>query len=332
MTVQSDPMERGLLGSTDLTVSAICHGGGAFGSACKGDELVARIDHYRRAGGNFLDTAHCYAFWHSQGAGCSERAIGEYVRRNGRGDLVIATKGGHPAAPGYERPQRYLAAERIAADLDESLRNLALDTIDLYWLHRDDTRVPVAEIVELLNAEVRRGRIRHFGASNWHPTRLRQAREYATAYGLQGFAANQPEWNLARKNGLPADDPGPGTGAEMRVLTPAAREWQRTVAIPAVPYSAAACGYFASGGNRARQAYENPVTRARLERAQALAGRRGRTPGQIALAWLMNQDIQVVPIIGTLNAEHLADHLAAADIPLTPAEVAWLEHGEDRSS
>lgn len=320
-------MKTQLLPGTDLRVSRICYGAGGFGSACKGADLAARINAYRDAGGNFLDTAHGYAFWVPEGAGCSERAIADYVRANGKGDLVIATKGGHPSAQGYRETADWLAPAQIAADVDDSLERLGLDTIDLYWLHRDDTRRPMADIIETLNVEIRRGRIRHLGASNWHWSRLQAAHDYAAAHGLKGFAASQPEWNLAEKNGATEHDPGPGTGTEMRRLSPADRDWHRRSGLPVIPYSASAGGYFASGGERAKGGYDNPVSRARLVRAQKLAKRLGATPGQVALAWLLAQPFPVFPIIGALDLQHLAEDLTAPELTLTTADAAWLENG-----
>ena len=101
-------MKRQPLPGTDLQISSICYGGASFGSDLRGADLDNCIAIFRDAGGNFLDTAHCYAFWLPAGAGCSERAIGDYVRRQGRGDLVIATKGGHPSAPGYRQTEHWL--------------------------------------------------------------------------------------------------------------------------------------------------------------------------------------------------------------------------------
>ena len=318
-------MNRRQLGGTDLVVSAVCCGAGGFGSACKGADLDALLKVYRDAGGNFVDTAHCYAFWLPEGSGCSERALGDYLRRNGKCDLVIGTKGGHPSAPGYRKTDAWLAPGCVAADIDDSLGWLGLDALDFYWLHRDDTRVPVGEIVDMLNAEFRRGRIRWFGASNWHRDRLAAANAYAAAHGLQGFSASQPEWNLALKNGLPAMESGPGAGTEMRVMTALDRAWYRETKLPVVPYSATAGGYFASRGERCQAAYASPVNRGRLERAVVLATEIGVTPGQIALAWLMNQEFPVLPIIGSLQAVHLQEDLAASGICLTPGQVQWLE-------
>src|SRR4051794_1197909 len=140
-------MKQHAIPRTQLTVSSLCLGTGSFGTGVKGAEMERLYALFREAGGNFFDTAHCYAFWIEGGLGASERGLGECIRRFGdREAVVIGTKGGHPDnGPSYRRSDRYLAPEVIAADVSDSLERLGVDTIDLYFLHRDDPRVPVGE-------------------------------------------------------------------------------------------------------------------------------------------------------------------------------------------
>jgi aryl-alcohol dehydrogenase-like predicted oxidoreductase len=296
---------------------------GGFGSRVKGAEMERLFATFREAGGNFFDTAHCYAFWQEEGAGCSERALGACLRRfGGREEIVIGTKGGHPAmGPRYSRPDRYLAPEVIAADVAESLERLGVDTIDLYYLHRDDVRVPVGEIVGALNREVESGRVRYLGASNWSVARIQEANDDAAARGLQGFVASQPQWSLGEPNWRP--EPGP----TMRFVTDEDRAWYAAHSLAVIPYSSTSTGYFATAGERGKD-YQNPTNEARLRRAQRLASDLGGTPNQIALAYLMHQGFLVVPVIGTVSPEHLQDALGAVQIPLTPEQVRWLREGE----
>ena len=322
-------MKRRLIKGTDLIVSRLCYGTATFGADVRGKKVDACINAFRDAGGNFLDTAHCYAYWLPYGAaGCSECALGDYIRRNGKGDLVIGTKGGHTGAPGYRRTDHWLSASRVEADIDDSLGRLGLETLDLFWLHRDDTRVPAAAIVEMLNREIERGRIRHLGASNWRIGRIAEANDYAARHGLQGFVASQQEWNLASKNS-PNPDPHKDAshGAEMLFLEESDVAWHRQSGLTVIPYTATACGYFATGGRKARAAYDNPVSRNRLARTQTLARELQATAGQIALAWLLNQRFPVFPIIGTHSLQHLREAVAAAGIRLTLKQMASLLEG-----
>lgn len=311
-------MKHHRLTGTELNVSCFCQGAAPFGTMARGTTMQRLYDLFREAGGNFFDTAHCYAYWIKDGLGASERALGECLRSSGdRDQVVIATKGGLPdGGASYPRPAAYLAPAVIASDIQESLERLAVDQIDLYYLHRDDLRVPVGEIIDILNAEIARGRLRSLGASNWTTARIEAANAYAAAHGLQGFVASQPQWNLAHSNGFA--DP------KQHSLTPADEEWHQLHQLPVVPYSPTACGYFASGGQRAKAAFDNHISRARLERAEHLAVEMHVTPTQIALAWLLSQPFPVIPILGTTQPDHLTEALGAAEIQLSPEQVLWL--------
>ena len=112
-----------------LEVSEFCLGIMPWGARVCGAEADALLHAFREAGGNIVDTAHCYAFWTPNGAGCSEVALGDYLERHGGRDrIVIATKGAHPPVRKYRFNDRYMTPERIAADLDDSLGRMRIDT------------------------------------------------------------------------------------------------------------------------------------------------------------------------------------------------------------
>ncbi len=318
-------MTRQELPGTDLIVSDFCYGTLNFGGGIDGVDMDKLLGIFRDAGGNFLDTAHCYSFWLPGGTGCSERALGDYLRRNGKGDLIIGTKGGHPTIEGYRTEDHWLGQACIEADIDESLERLGLDTIDVYWLHRDDPRVPAGEVIDTLNREVTRGRIRWLGASNWHPLRIEEANAYATEHGLRGFSASQPQFSLAHRNipnpPYPGDDTDP---CAMVFLDDEHQQWHARVKMPVIPFSPTAGGYFASNGERRKEAYDNPISRERLRRAQALAEEVDATSGQVALAWLMHQPYPVFPILGSCDPQHLQDGLDAASLNLSREQIDGL--------
>ncbi len=320
------------LAGTDLTVSALCLGAGAFMPVLPPERTDRLYEAFRGAGGDFFDSAHCYAFWVAGGLGVPERRLGECIRRHGdEGRVFVATKGGHPnAGAAYRRPDRYLAPEVIAADIRQSLDRLGLPRIDLYLLHRDDTRVPVGEILDALDAEASAGRLRHLGASNWSVARIAEANEYAARAGRRPLIASQVQWSLAESNAGP-----PKSDLDMRRLALADAAWHARTGLAVMAYSPTAGGYFASGGatvlaqssSAARKTYDNPVSRARLARAEKLARDLGRSANQVALAWLMAQSFPTIPILGTKDPAHLADALAAADLHLRAEEVRWLSEG-----
>ena len=193
-----------------------------------------------------------------------------------------------------------------------------MDQIDLYFLHRDDLRVPVSEIMDALNIEIGRGRIRSLGASNWTTHRIEEANLYAAQHHLNRFAASQPQWNLAHPN--PLGDP------TMKFLEPDDALWHTQHQLPVVAYSPTACGYFASDHPNTGQAFDNLISQERRQRARELAVELSVTPNQIALAWLMSQDFPVIPILGTTNPDHQADALRATSIHLSASQREWLRN------
>jgi aryl-alcohol dehydrogenase-like predicted oxidoreductase len=219
-------------------------------------------------------------------------------------------------AGGYPRPDRYLAPEVIARDVEESLERLGVDAIDLYFLHRDDPRVPVGEIVDALNKHVDSGRVRQLGASNWTTARIAAANEDAAARGRRGFVASQVKFSLAPAK--PSKDPTVPLFGDGEIA------WHAASGLTVCAYSPTANGYFATNGAKGAGGWESPASAERLRRVNQLAAELGVTPNQVALAWLLHQPFPVIPILGTGNVEHLADALGAGAVRLSPGQVRRL--------
>ncbi len=321
MTMQKIP-------NTDLSVSGFCYGVMRFGTTARGGDMLDLYRQFRAAGGNFFDTAHSYACWLPDGDGASERGLGACLRHFGdRHEVVVSTKGGlFGSGSFYPRPDDCMTPQVIASDITESLHRLQIDTIDLYLLHRDDLRHSVGDIIEMLNAEIARGRIRYIGASNWSTDRLTAANAYAAAKSLQGFVISSPQWNLARPNHAPIGWKGNyDTTAQM--MTAEDIVWHHAHTFPVMPWTPTAYGYFAGAVGRNAASFDNPASRERRERARQLAQELGATPNQIALAYLRTHDFPVFPILGAMNRAHLSEALAAEDIYLTSEQRDWLFSG-----
>ncbi len=304
------------IGQSDIEVSRLCFGAGDLGTRAKeaaAEEVVAA---YIEGGGTFFDTAHCYGFWAAEGVGASEVELGRCLRALGFIDrALIATKGAHPdGGPGYPRPDRYLSPETIASDLDESLQRLGVDHVALLYLHRDDPRVPVGEVIEALNAEIHCGRVRCLGASNWSVERIAEANAYAARQNLQGFAVSQVQWSLATPTWAMGPDP------TMRYVTPEDAAAYAAMGMPLAAYSATAGGYFGHGTGP----FDTEVNRERRHRALSLAEELGCTATQVALAWLLAQAPTVLPIVGALRPGHMKEALAAVEMELTAEQADWL--------
>jgi aryl-alcohol dehydrogenase-like predicted oxidoreductase len=310
------------IANTSLKFSALALGTGPFGTGVSLERTEELYSLYRESGGNTIDTAHCYCFWvPGQGAGSSERAVGHCVRKiKDEGKVNIVTKGAHPSVPpDYVRPDDFLSSKVIASDIAESLERLGGVKIDLYLLHRDDGTTPVSQIIDTLNSHVNSGHIRSFGASNWTTRRMAEANDYAKKHKLHGFVMSQPQFSLAKTNGVePVTDPN------NRYLYDHDFVWHSQSKLPVLCYSPTAGGYFATRGEKSKESFDNQTSRARLARAEELAAKMKVSANQIALAWLMHLPFPVVPILGTADPAHLVDCLASAKIKLSKKEVEWL--------
>ena len=296
-----------------LRPSCICLGTADFGTAQSEADSFAQMDFFLEHGGNILDTAHIYGTWVAGQNSASEKTIGKWLKSRGNRDAVlIATKGAHPDL-GNMAVQRLSPAE-IGRDLDESLAHLGIDTVDLYWLHRDDPAREVGEIVTTMDNLVKKGKIRLWGLSNWRCSRFREAVAYSRAHGLSEPAGNQLLWSLATVN--------PGSGGDPTIVAMDGETWEyhRESNTAVMPFTSQARGYFSklrSGAQMqdwVRNTYENPANLARFERLTELSARTGVAIEALVVAWLTAQPFLTIPIISSRNIEQLARSLAAADL------------------
>ena len=311
------------LPGTDLTVSQLALGSTHFGTQIGVEIAFQLLDSFVEQGGNVIDTARVYADFIPGGANASEQTIGSWLQDSGlRSKIILTTKGGHPRLDSMQVSR--LSDSEFRADVEDSLTHLQTDVIDLYWLHRDDTAVPVEGIIDTLNSLVRAGKIRYFGASNWHIERIQAANAYAQAQGLAGFVANQPQWSLALPNREAIRD------TTLVLMDDASLALHRQTGMPVLPYTSQAKGYFTKLAEsrlseKDRRAYDNPHNRARFEMVQQLAEKYGVTATAIALSYLTSQPFPVAPVIGPHRLDQLEDSLNGIDLRLTPEEVSALE-------
>jgi aryl-alcohol dehydrogenase-like predicted oxidoreductase len=298
--------------NTDLNLSSLGMGTAGLGTELKGDDSNRLLDTYLELGGNSVDSAHCYACWIPGGIGASERAVGEWLRKSGaRGHVAVATKGGHPPIDGYPHPTEFLKPESLSEDVAQSLDRLGIDEIDLYYLHRDDGKTPVAEIIDALNGL--KG-TRYFGASNWSVERVAEANAYAEKEGKKGFVALQNQWSLAIPTWSPTEDP------TVRYVSNSDANWCDANNLPIFAYSSTSNGYFSH--DRDEGGFCGNVSR--RERAVEMATTLGCTPTQVAIAWLLNQNAPVVPLLGTTKVDRLKEGFGAIGIKLDSKTRDWL--------
>jgi aryl-alcohol dehydrogenase-like predicted oxidoreductase len=283
------------------------------------------LDSFFEQGGTFLDSAKVYNDWIPGEASRSEKVIGKWLKQRGnRSQVIVATKGAHPDLSTMNI-QRLSPAE-IASDLDACLSHLQVDCIDLYYLHRDDPPRPVQEIIDTLASLVKAGKIRYYGCSNWRLERIQAAQVYAQSQGLPGFAAVQNMWNLAYIRPEAMADP------TIVAMDEALWQFHRENNLAAIPFTSQANGLFQKlekGGtealsSRLRAMYINPVSERRYANLKKLQAGSGLTTTQIVLGYLMSQPFPTIPIIGPHSPAQLSDSLSAADVKLTPEQVASL--------
>ena len=309
------------LGRSGLVVSPLALGTMTFGQQTWGvDEAGARaiFDAYRQAGGNFVDTADIYS------GGASEEMIGRFIADTAsRDEIVLATKfgfngsasplaatraaGGNPNAGGA-------GAKNIHRALDASLRRLGTDYLDLYWMHVWDGLTPVEEIVQTLGDLVRAGKIRYFALSDMPAWLAMKAATIAAERRTPGPIAMQVEYSLVARD------------VESEHV-PAAREAGMAV----VPWSPLAGGFLSGKYDRAntkdggRLSGANPFGDSKfsernwsvLDVLRTVAEEVGRSPAQVALAWLMERPGVGSTVIGASSPEQLASNVAGADLALT---------------
>ncbi len=308
-------MQQRRLGKSDLSVAPLCLGGNVFGWTADEQTSFALLDAFVDAGFNFVDTADVYSKWaKGHQGGESETVIGKWLKRRGkRQDVVIATKVGSDMGDG----KKGLSKAYVLRAVEDSLRRLGTDYIDLYQSHRDDPEVPVEEPLEAYATLIRQGKVRAIGASNFAADRLTAALEASGRDGLPRYETLQPEYNLMER----------GFEAELAPLC-------HRHGLGVIPYFGLASGFLTGKYRSKADLKQSPrgedveqYLSARgfkvLAALDAIAGRRNAKPAQVAIAWLMAK--VTAPIASATNLNQLADLTAAAELTLDPADIAALD-------
>ena len=320
-------MRHIILPKTELDVSAVCLGCAELGLRGTEAEAWRLLDAFVEAGGNFFDTARVYSDWIPGEKGRSERIIGDWLAsRKNRRDIAIATKGAHPDLDAMEISRMSYAD--IEYDIHHSLDVLRIDTLELYYLHRDAPDIPVAEILDMLEAFAAQGLIRYYACSNWKPDRMQQAAEYAQARGIKGFVANQALWNVGCYHMRPPED------SSLVVFDREMFDVHRKTGIAAIPYSSQAQGFFSylhasdpEKRKKTRKSHYYSEHNLRLYHVlEQIAGQHKTVVGNIVLAYLLCQPLSVVPLVGCRTPEQLSASLEALNISLSDEQRMTIEH------
>ncbi len=314
-------MEYVRLGATGLKVSRVCLGMMSYGSPAWRDwvlDLDAAEPVVRRAveqGVTFFDTADMYSL------GASEEVTGELLRRlfARRDDYVLATKVYNPMGEGPN--DRGLSRKHVLAAIDDSLRRLGTDHVDLYQIHRWDYDTPIEETMQALHDVVRAGKARYLGASSMYAWQFAKAQHVAAVNGWTPFVSMQPHYNLVYRE-------------EEREMLPLCLDQ----GVGVIPWSPLARGMLAgtrerTGARHTTRARSDEITDrlyddadfAVVDALTTVAKARDLPPAQVALAWLLRQPAVTAPIVGATKLRHVDDAVAAVGVHLDDDEAAALE-------
>jgi aryl-alcohol dehydrogenase-like predicted oxidoreductase len=311
-------MRYRLLGKSGLRVSEVALGTMTFGEewgwgAAK-DEARKVYDTYREAGGNFIDTANVYT------NGSSERFVGEFIKDH-RQSIVLATKYSN-AAPGNDPNAAGNHRKSMMQAVDASLGRLQTDYIDLYWVHIWDQMTPVEEVMRGLDDLVRQGKILYAGISDAPAWWIAQANTLAELRGWSRFAGLQIEYSLIQRT-------------VERELVPMAKALDLGVTAWSPLANGVLTGKYhgngdADAGRMSRQEMreflpEQERTQRIITALKAAAQQAGRSMAQVALAWLRQRSVAVIPIIGARKVSQLQDNLASMDLNLSAEQVKTLD-------
>jgi len=309
-------MIRRRLGRSALETAPIAFGGNVFGWTVDEPASFALLDAFVDAGFNLIDTADGYSAWvpGNQG-GESEAIIGKWLMRSGKRDKVlIATK----VAKLARRPG--LSAANIALAVEDSLKRLRVDVIDLYQSHQDDPATPIEETLGAYAKLIEQGKVRAIGASNFSAARLAESAAIAQKYNLPRYESLQPEYNLVSRAGYEAE------------LEPLVRREN----IGVISYYGLASGFLTGKYRKEADLAKSPRGQgvkkyldARglriLAALDEVAARRGATPAQVALAWLIARPGITAPIVSATSVAQLEEILGAARLQLAAEDIATLD-------
>jgi len=282
---------------TELSIYPLSLGGNVFGWTATKEESFKVLDRFVDLGGNFIDTADVYSAWkEGNSGGESESIIGDWMANRGnRSKMVIATKVAKlPTKPG-------LSPANIASAVEDSLRRLRTDYIDLYYAHEDDEKVSQEEYLTTFDQLVREGKVRYLGASNFSAERLKSATQISSDGNLASFIALQNQYNILERDEYE------------RSMIPTLEE----LGISSIPYFGLARGFLTGkyregvkvDSVRAKgvETYQNERGWSIIERIERIAKEKSTTISAVALAWLRAQPTVIAPIASARTVEQLEE-------------------------
>ena len=315
-------MKKRRLGNSELEIAPLAFGGNVFGWTADEPTSFRLLDAFVAAGFNFIDTADVYSRWVSgHTGGESETVIGKWLKRSGkRAKVIIATKVGKEMGP----ERKGLSRSYILRAVEDSLKRLQTDYIDLYQSHEDDSQTPLEETLETYGRLIQQGKVRFIGASNYGARRLSQALAVSEQFGYPRYESLQPLYNLYDRGDYEK---------ELQALC-------REKGVGVISYFSLGSGFLSGkyrsqndSKGRAREGMVKKYFNERgfriLEALDRVAQQHNATPATVALAWLIKQPGVTAPIASATNLEQLNELIEAANLDLPPSSLALLNQASD---
>lgn len=311
-------MEKRRLGNSGLEVAPLAFGGNVFGWTIDEKTSFALLDAFVDAGFNLIDTADVYAHWApGNKGGESETIIGNWLKQSGkRENVVIATKVGG-AFPGCKKD---LSKGYIAKAVEDSLRRLQTDVIDLYQSHWDDENTPVEETMEAFAGLIREGKVRAIGASNLSPERLQQSINYSKKNGLPQYQSLQPEYNLYNRQQFEQQYEPICKAENLGVIN----YFALASGFLSGKYRTPADAAKSSRGEGIVKTYLNDRGLRIISALDSVAANHHTDAATVALAWLMAQPAITAPIASATSLTQLQELVKAAQLKLSAADIEVL--------
>ena len=311
-------MEIRELGRSGIRIPPLVFGGNVFGWTADEAASFRLLDALLAAGLNAIDTADVYSAWvPGHRGGESETVIGNWLRRRGgRDKVVIATKVGMEMGSG----DKGLSRTWITQAVEDSLKRLQTDYIDLYQAHRDDEGVPLEETLQAFADLIRQGKVRAIGASNYTAPRLREALSTSERLGLPRYEALQPQYNLVERAAFEGELEAVCQAEGLGVISYFALasgflsgKYRSEADLTKSPRGGSVKKYLDDRGHRVLQALDE------------VAARYAATPAQVAIAWLIARPSVTAPIASATSLEQLQDLVAAAQLQLDRPAIERLD-------
>jgi len=305
------------LGNSDLVVSGLCFGTNVFGWTADEPTAFKLLDALVYNSINFIDTADVYSRWaHGGVGGQSETIIGNWLKKSGKRDkVIIATKAGMEMAP----DKKGLSRTYITKAVEDSLKRLQTDYIDLYQAYEDDIHTPLQETLETFTDLIKQGKVRIIGASNYNGNRLEQALNISKEHNLASYQTLQPLYNLYDRHEFETD------------IQPVCLENNISV----ITYYSLASGFLtgkyrseadlAKTKRGSNKKYFNERGFKILKGLDEVAAKHNANPAQVSIAWLLSRPTVTAPIASATSMEQLGDLLKAVELKLSDEDLKVLD-------